>query len=155
MCGAEVIVNYTIYILNRAEVEIQHYFLTILVQTGQLLGWIISIFLTTSLKRKVHIALGCLFMGISQAILGFALTVKVLISILYIQKSSLSSGWKKFQDFQSDTFNQINKIMLPMSIITTAFGYGVGLGPVPHALLGELLPLKIKSIGTAVIMTLK
>ena len=86
MCGAEVIVNYTIYILNRSEVEIQHYFLTILVQTGQLLGWIISIFLTTSLKRKVHIALGCLFMGISQAILGFALTVKVLVSILYIQK---------------------------------------------------------------------
>ena len=45
--------------------------------------------------------------------------------------------------------------MLPMSIITTAFGYGIGLGPVPHALLGELLPLKIKSIGTAIIMTLK
>ena len=86
MCGAEIIVNYTMDILNRAEVEIQHYFLTILVQTGQLLGWIISIFLTTSLKRKVHIALGCLFMGISQAILGFALTVKVLVSILYIQK---------------------------------------------------------------------
>ena len=79
MCGAEIIVNYTMDILNRAEVEIQHYFLTILVQTGQLLGWIISIFLTTSLKRKVHISIGCLFMGISQAILGFALTAKVVL----------------------------------------------------------------------------
>ena len=90
MCGAEVIVNYTIYILNRAEVEIQHYFLTILVQTGQLLGWIISIFLTTSLKRKVHIALGCLFMGISQAILGFALTVnKVCTNFYFVYSKKL------------------------------------------------------------------
>ena len=99
MCGAEVIVNYTIYILNRAEIEIQHYFLTILVQTGQLLGWIISIFLTTSLKRKVHIALGCLFMGISQAILGFALTVKVLVSILYIQKKLPQLMMEKISGF--------------------------------------------------------
>ena len=99
MCGAEVIVNYTIYILNRAEVEIQHYFLTILVQTGQLLGWIISIFLTTSLKRKVHITLGCLFMGISQAILGFALTVKVLVSILYIQKKLPQLMMEKISGF--------------------------------------------------------
>ena len=49
----------------------------------------------------------------------------------------------------------MSKILLPLSVITTAFGYSIGLGPVPLALLGEILPLKIKSLATAIIMTMK
>ena len=59
------------------------------------------------------------------------------------------------QEFQNDTFISMSKILLPLSVITTAFGYSIGLGPVPLALLGEILPLKIKSLATAIIMTMK
>ena len=59
------------------------------------------------------------------------------------------------QEFQNDTFIGMSKILLPLSVITTAFGYSIGLGPVPLALLGEILPLKIKSLATAIIMTMK
>ena len=42
-----------------------------------------------------------------------------------------------------------------MSVICTTLGYGLGVGPVPMALLGEILPLRIKSVATAIILTLK
>ena len=44
---------------------------------------------------------------------------------------------------------------MPISVIFTVFAYGLGVGPVPNALLGEMLPLKIKSFAIAIIMSLK
>ena len=45
--------------------------------------------------------------------------------------------------------------MLPISVLSIAFSYGLGMGPITNALLGELLPVGIKSIATALIMALK
>ena len=62
---------------------------------------------------------------------------------------------ENLQEFQNESFTNISKLILPLTVITTAFGYGIGVGPVPYSLLGEILPLKIKSIATAIIMTLE
>ena len=77
MCGAETIVNYSMDIFKRAEVQVPHYLLTILVNLAFLAGYIISVFLTTSLKRKVQFLIGVILMSISQAILGLALKAEV------------------------------------------------------------------------------
>ena len=50
---------------------------------------------------------------------------------------------------------QISGILLPLSAMAIALSYGLGVGPIPNSLLGEVIPLKIKSIATAVIMSLK
>ena len=42
--------------------------------------------------------------------------------------------------------------VLPLSVICISLGYGLGVGPVLFALLGEILPLKIKSIATSFII---
>ena len=60
-----------------------------------------------------------------------------------------------FQDFQNEWFINISKIVLPLSVMMTTFGYGIGCGPVPNSLLGEIIPLKIKSMATAIIISLK
>ena len=44
---------------------------------------------------------------------------------------------------------------MPICVFGTEFAFGLGVGPVPMALLGEILPLKIKSVATAVIIFLK
>ena len=55
----------------------------------------------------------------------------------------------------AEFFNELSQILLPISVIFTVFAYGLGVGPVPNALLGEMLPLKIKSFAIAIIMSLK
>ena len=77
MCGAETMVNYSMDIFKRAEVEVPHYLLTILLNLSFLTGYIISIFLTSTLKRKVQFLIGVILMSISQAILGLALKAEV------------------------------------------------------------------------------
>ena len=77
MCGAETIVNYSMDIFKRAKVEVSHYLLTILVNLSFLAGYIISVFLTSSLKRKVQFLIGVILMSISQAVLGLALKAEV------------------------------------------------------------------------------
>ena len=44
---------------------------------------------------------------------------------------------------------------MPLSVVLVVLAYGLGVGPVPNALLGEMLPLKIKSFAIAIIMSLK
>ena len=55
----------------------QHYLLSILVSLAFLSGYVISAFLTSFLKRKVHFVSGAILMGISQAVLGLALKSEV------------------------------------------------------------------------------
>ena len=44
---------------------------------------------------------------------------------------------------------------MPGCVICSTFGYGLGVGPVTFALLGEILPLRVKSVATAIIIFLK
>ena len=155
-------VNYSMDIFKRAEVEVPHYLLTILLNLSFLTGYIISIFLTSTLKRKVQFLIGVILMSISQAILGLALKAEVSQpsnkNMIILQNKIhcyFLINFLNLQEFQNDTFISMSKILLPLSVITTAFGYSIGLGPVPLALLGEILPLKIKSLATAIIMTMK
>ena len=70
-------VNYSMDIFKRAEVEVPHYLITILLNLSFLTGYIISIFLTSTLKRKVQFLIGVILMSISQAVLGLALKAEV------------------------------------------------------------------------------
>ena len=44
---------------------------------------------------------------------------------------------------------------MPICVIIPSIGYGLGVGPVTFALLGEILPLKVKSIATSIALFLK
>ena len=59
------------------------------------------------------------------------------------------------QKFESEKFIQISQILMPGCVICSTFGYGLGVGPVTFALLGEILPLKVKSVATAIIIFFK
>ena len=44
---------------------------------------------------------------------------------------------------------------MPICVMCCSFGYGLGVGPVTFALLGEILPLKVKSVATSIVIFLK
>ena len=58
-------------------------------------------------------------------------------------------------EYGTEKFKEISEILLPISVLSIALSYGLGMGPITNALLGELLPVGIKSIATALIMALK
>ena len=49
----------------------------------------------------------------------------------------------------------MSMVALPTSVICTALAYGLGVAPVLFALLGEILPLSIKSWAIAIIMSMR
>ena len=59
--------------------------------------------------------------------------------------------------FQSewDTMKMVTKYVLPVSVIFVGFGYGIGVGPVPFALMGEILPQTIKQFACAFVLSIR
>ena len=60
-----------------------------------------------------------------------------------------------FQKFQNQTFMDCSVILMPTCVILVFVFYRIGVGPVTFALLGEVLPLKVKSFATSIILFLK
>ena len=77
LCGAETLVNYSLDIFRRANVKLNNYLLSILVQVGFISGYVISAFLMSRVKRKHQLAFSSIFMAVSQIVLGFALKSEV------------------------------------------------------------------------------
>ena len=61
----------------------------------------------------------------------------------------------KFQESECELQNQIGQVLLPICVLAVSLGYGLGVGAVPASLLGEIIPLKIKSVATSIILFLK
>ena len=59
------------------------------------------------------------------------------------------------QESELELTNQIGQILLPIFVISSCFAYGLGVGSVPTALLGEIIPLKIRSVAVSIILCLK
>ena len=49
----------------------------------------------------------------------------------------------------------ISGIAMPLCVILVFVFYTLGVGPVSFALLGEVLPLKVKSVATSIILFIK
>ena len=77
LTGAESIVNYSLDIFRRANIKWNNYFLSILVQAGFIVGYFISAFLMSLMKRKVQYVSTAILMAMSQTILGLTLIADV------------------------------------------------------------------------------
>ena len=88
-------VVYSLDIFRRANVQLNNYILTILVQSGFVLGYIISGCLLSHVKRKVHFTCGALLMAISQAILGLTLKANVKAVLIFCNFRTLECDAKK------------------------------------------------------------
>jgi hypothetical protein len=45
--------------------------------------------------------------------------------------------------------------ILPICVISTGLAYGLGVGPVLHSLLGEILPQRVKSFAVSIIFSIR
>ena len=59
----------------------------------------------------------------------------------------------KIMESGSNEFKDFGDILLPFFVIVACFGYGIGVGPIPFALLGEILPQNVKAMASALVLT--
>ena len=131
-----------------------NYILSSLVQVGCIAGYGSSVFLMPLMKRKTQYISAAIMMAITQVILGFALIADVrTYSVLSILKNVHSFLFS--QNFENEMFKEISRIIMPLCVILVFVFYGLGVGPVTFALLGEVLPLKVKSVATSIILFIK
>ena len=151
-CGQETIGWYSLDIFQRAQVNVNNYLLSILLQASTLIGYMIAACLLPRVKRRKQFLLSCAFMGVSQALLGFSLKFTVIIQF---DNQTMNYQIHFFQESESELQNRIGQVLLPICVKAVSLGYGLGVGAVPASLLGEIIPLKIKSVATSIILCLK
>ena len=71
------VIFYSLDIFQRTNVQMNNYALSIMVQSGFLVGYIISSFLMVRTPRKLQFIASGLFMSASLVALGFILNVEV------------------------------------------------------------------------------
>ena len=123
-----------------------------MVQSGFLVGYIFSSFLMVRTPRKLQFIASGLFMSVSLLALGFVLSVEVSrVSIQKCRHIQITNAFLQAGDNQE--LKNITEVMLPICVICAGLAYALGIGPVLFALLGEILPQKVKSTACAIILS--
>ena len=77
LSGSDTVSFYSLDIFRRAEVKMNNYVLSILVNSGFTIGYMVSALLMTRVGRKMQFICSGLFMAVSLATLGFTLNAEV------------------------------------------------------------------------------
>ena len=76
-------------------------------------------------------------MSVSQAILGLTLKAQAFYAT----------------GTTDNTWLNLSVYLLPVCVISSALGYGLGLGPILFSMLGEIFNPKIKGLASAIVMS--
>ncbi|ROT77650.1 facilitated trehalose transporter Tret1-like [Penaeus vannamei] len=122
--GQYAVFSYTLYLFNRTGVSLDSYTCTILVGVVRLVSTIISSSLLDRVGRRPCLIGACLTCAVAAGVGG---------TFVLLEEVAGSASW------------------VPLaSVLVFVSAYGLGIGPVPWVLLGELLPTPVRSLGTSV-----
>lgn len=125
LSGGDTITFYSLDVFTKADISVDEYVLSILLNCAFLLGYVISVFTMPYFPRRVLFLTSCIGMSIFMALIGCS--------------------------FKDDFLpHEYNSVLLPVSVSLAAVSYGIGLGPVLASLLGEVFPQSVKSVASSV-----
>ena len=135
-CGITMLAVYSLDLFKRTEVQYNNYVLAIMTTSLCTTGYLISTYLTKKVPRKVHFMTS-----------GCVLACNLFIAGMIIKLKETSP--------EDETIHWLSQNVFPICIVLSGLCYGLGVGPVPFALLGEVLPQKIKAVASSTILTLR
>lgn len=127
--GPSVVFMYSAYMFAMAGVQLDAFTCSILVGAVRLLATIASALVSDRVGRRPMLLCTAVLCAAAQAVAGGAL--------LLGRDPTLGEG-------------ALPLISLVAVLLYTAF-FGVGLGPIPWVLVGELLPTAVRSLGAAIV----
>ncbi|XP_063588616.1 facilitated trehalose transporter Tret1-like [Penaeus indicus] len=121
--GKGPVFNYTVYVFRRAGAQFDAFYCTVFVGVARLASTCVSACTLDLVGRKPLLVATSVICAVSEGVAGAFLFLEVE-----------GAAW------------------VPLaSVIVFVISYGIGLGPIPWAYLGELLPTPVRSIGAAMI----
>ena len=135
-CGITMLAVYSLDLFKRTEVQYNHYVLSIMTTSLCTTGYLISTYLTKKVPRKVHFMTSGLVLALNLFIAGM---------IIKLKETSPEDA----------TIHWLSQNVFPICIVLSGLCDGLGVGSVPFALLGEVLPQKIKAVASSSILTLR
>lgn len=123
---------YSLEIFAKAEVPLNEYILSILLQAGFTISFIISSPLMNAMKRRSQYLLS-----------GFLLAFCMLMLSFCMYAIDLSVG----------SLQEVMKVGQPLFVILSGVAYGLGVGPVVFSLTNEVFPARAKGVCSAIAMS--
>nr|XP_027231227.1 facilitated trehalose transporter Tret1-like [Penaeus vannamei] len=121
--GKGPVFNYTVYMFRRAGVQFDAFYCTVIVGVARLASTCVSACTLDLVGRKPLLVATAVICAVSEGVAGAFLFLEVE-----------GAAW------------------VPLaSVIVFVISYGIGVGPIPWAYLGELLPTPVRSLGAAAI----
>ncbi|XP_047498447.1 facilitated trehalose transporter Tret1-like [Penaeus chinensis] len=115
---------YTVYMFRKAGVQMNAFYCTVFIGIGRLASTCVSACILDVLGRRPLLVATALICAVSEGVAGAFLILEVE-----------GTEW------------------VPLaSVIVFVISYGIGLGPIPCAYLGELLPTPVRSLGASLII---
>ena len=136
-CGITMLAMYSLDLFKRTQVEYNNYILSIMTSSLCTTGYLISSYLTKKVPRKVHFIVS-----------GLVLAGNLFLAGIIIKLKETSGP-------EDQAIQWLSQNVFPICIVLSGLCYGLGVGPVPFALLGEVLPQKIKAVASSLILTLR
>ena len=130
-CGSDTISYYSLEIFAKAEVPLNEYILSILLQAGFTMSFMLSSSLMNIMKRRNQYLISGSLMAFCMLMLSFCMYA-----------IDLSSG----------SLREVMKIGQPMFVILSGVTYGLGVGPVVFSLTNELFPARVKGVCSTIAM---
>ena len=129
------LIVYSLDLFKRAKVPHNHYVLAIVTLCCLTAGYLISTYLTKRVPRKVHFIISGL------ALANFWFIGGMILKLAESSDNPIALG--------------LSNYVFPVCVVLAGLSFGLGVGSVPFALLGEVLPQKIKAPASALILTLR
>lgn len=122
--GQYAVFSYTLYLFKRTGANLDSYTCTVLVGVVRLVSTIISSSLLDRVGRRPCLIGACLTCAIAAGVGG---------TFILLEDVAGSASW-----------------MPLIAVLVFVSAYGLGIGPVPWVLLGELLPTPVRSLGASI-----
>ena len=133
-CGADTMAYYSLEIFGNADVPIDEYVLSILVQAGFVAGYTLSTWLMTRVSRKWEF--------VSSGLL--TATCMFLVSICMFAQPGAEGE-----------LLDVVKVSQPVLVVLSTLAYSLGYGPVLFSLLGGVFPARVKGVCCALVLAFR
>ena len=154
-CGGDSLSLYSVYIFKKSNVALNGYVLSVLLQVGFTVGYVVSVPFMGHVGRRPQYFVSSVLLATAMVVLGASLYALVSADEQTSPIKGCVFDWFDAQGTDDPTLVRVAQLALPFSCVTGSFAYGIGVGPVIYAVNGELFPPSVKGICSATALLLR
>ncbi len=151
MSGTEILLYYILEIFRLSRLPaIDRYQLACLQHASMVIGYLASVPIMARTKRRRQFVVSAGLMGLSMAVLGTSLSLENVRGARTQLNTTRHSH--SLPRLRTQVPQALMTFLPPLCVVLVTFFYGLGIGPICFALLGELFPIRAKAFCSGVVV---